>query len=277
MICSAECQRCLHFQAGLDHAFKHLFTDPCIQQTIKKASRCQCPQSVIQSQAHRAGCRISSFLMGPWCKSLEDAAALLGMLCSAVLGSDFIVMVWVQAAGKLGCQILRPCLQLSHQVQGHAAGCRQTLCLMVTVLVHLQAAGKAGPPSMEANVMCMAAPAPRFAYLPISTPSLPQSSLRRLALGQAAPSQSSPAASLSSADAEAGDYSFAGLESARVGSKGVIPSQRSVDLATGSTMEVSSLASPHMLAMRKPTCTVLMTPKAFRLLFFSEVSQGPPR
>ena len=86
--------------------------------------------------------------------------------------------------------------------------------------------------------MRMAPPAPRFAYLPISTPVVPQASLRRLPAGHPASSHAAAAAGLPSSDAEAGDYSFAGLESARVGSKGVISSQRSADTAAGSTIEV---------------------------------------
>ncbi|KAK9836059.1 hypothetical protein WJX84_002269, partial [Apatococcus fuscideae] len=103
--------------------------------------------------------------------------------------------------------------------------------------LHGQAAGKAGPPSMEANVMRMAPPAPRFAYLPISTPAVPPASLRRLAVSHPTSTHSSGTGAPSSPGGEAGDYSFAGLESGRVGSKGVMESQRSTDPAAGSTME----------------------------------------
>ncbi|KAK9864885.1 hypothetical protein WJX84_005968 [Apatococcus fuscideae] len=101
--------------------------------------------------------------------------------------------------------------------------------------LHGQAAVKAGPPSLEANVMRMAPPAPRFAYLPISTPAVPQTSLRRMAAAHPAASHAAAAAGLSTPDSDAGDFSFAGLESARVSNRGVMHAQRSE--SSGSTIE----------------------------------------
>ena len=89
--------------------------------------------------------------------------------------------------------------------------------------------------------MRMAPSTTRFAYLPISTPAVPQSSLRRLVSSNPAAhaaGMGGPAASLGE---EAGDYSFAGLESGRVGGKGVMESQRSSESATSSTIEVTIL------------------------------------
>ncbi len=111
----------------------------------------------------------------------------------------------------------------------------------------MQAAGKAGPPSMEANVMRMAPSTTRFAYLPISSPAVPQSGIRRLASSNPAAHPSGMGAAAASLGEDAGDYSFAGLESARVGGKGVMDPQRSADSASGSTIEVPSDLVPIAL------------------------------
>ena len=104
--------------------------------------------------------------------------------------------------------------------------------------------------SFDANILSVAPTAPRFSYLPISTPSLHHQPMRHMTTNSALPASSgagiglvptSPAglARPSHMLEQNGDYSFANINVGRAVSAVTAEQQRAVESASGTTLEVS--------------------------------------
>ena len=114
--------------------------------------------------------------------------------------------------------------------------------------------------SFDANILSVAPTAPRFSYLPISTPSLTPAALRTHASTTASPMASAmglvptgPAGMTQPSDMldQTGDYSFANINVGRAVSAVTAEQQRAVESASGTTLEVSLLSACMLL------CSVL--------------------
>lgn len=106
--------------------------------------------------------------------------------------------------------------------------------------------------SFDANILSVAPTAPRFSYLPISTPSLTSSALRNHPASTASPMtagmglvSTGPAALTRPSDMldQTGDYSFANINVGRAVSAVSAEQQRAVESASGTTLEVSLLVA----------------------------------
>ena len=104
--------------------------------------------------------------------------------------------------------------------------------------------------SLEANILSMASTAPRFSYLPVSTPSLTTSDLHNLQPATAnllspslhlglAPGGPAALAKPSALLDQTGDYSFANINVGRSLSAANAEQQRAAQSASGTTLEVS--------------------------------------
>ncbi len=123
--------------------------------------------------------------------------------------------------------------------------------------------------SFDANILSVAPTAPRFSYLPISTPSLTSSALRNHPASTASPMAAGmglvptgPAALARPSDMldQTGDYSFANINVGRAVSAVSAEQQRAVESASGTTLEVSLLVAPlscDVMLLLKRTCAEL--------------------
>ncbi len=132
--------------------------------------------------------------------------------------------------------------------------------------------------SFDANILSVAPTAPRFSYLPISTPSLTSSALRNHPASTASPMAAGmglvptgPAALARPSDMldQTGDYSFANINVGRAVSAVSAEQQRAVESASGTTLEVSLLVAflfyAVMLLLQYTAC-VLSWQKSHHLL-----------
>ncbi|KAL0023565.1 hypothetical protein WJX77_002562 [Trebouxia sp. C0004] len=117
--------------------------------------------------------------------------------------------------------------------------------LLQTRRLHSQVTPKPAT-SFDANILSVAPTAPRFSYLPISTPSLTSSALRNHPATTASPMaagmglvSTSPAALARPSDMldQTGDYSFANINVGRAVSAVSAEQQRAVESASGTTLE----------------------------------------
>ena len=104
--------------------------------------------------------------------------------------------------------------------------------------------------SFDANILSVASTAPRFSYLPISTPSLYHQPMRHMTANSALPASSGAAVGLVPSGPaglarpsymleQTGDYSFANINVGRAVSAVAAEQQRAVESASGTTLEVS--------------------------------------
>ncbi|KAL0025084.1 hypothetical protein WJX79_007064 [Trebouxia sp. C0005] len=117
--------------------------------------------------------------------------------------------------------------------------------LLQTRRLHSQVTPKPAT-SFDANILSVAPTAPRFSYLPISTPSLTSSALRNHPASTASPMAAGmglvptgPAALARPSDMldQTGDYSFANINVGRAMSAVSAEQQRAVESASGTTLE----------------------------------------
>lgn len=117
--------------------------------------------------------------------------------------------------------------------------------------------------ALDANILSLAPTAPRFSYLPISTPSLHLQTMRHMPARSALPASSiagtgllhpAPAVGLPTGPArpsdmleQTGDYSFANISVGRTVSAVTAEQQRAVESASGTTLEVSHTPALHCL------------------------------
>ena len=108
--------------------------------------------------------------------------------------------------------------------------------------------------SFDANILSLAPTAPRFSYLPISTPSLHLQAMRHMPASSTLPASSIAGTGLlhtgvglvptgparpSDMLEQTGDYSFANISVGRAVSAVTAEQQRAVESASGTTLEVS--------------------------------------
>ena len=104
--------------------------------------------------------------------------------------------------------------------------------------------------SFDANILRVAPTAPRFSYLPISTPSLHHQSMRHMTPNSALPAAigagvglvpTGPSGLARPSDLldQTGDYSFANINVGRAVSAVTAEQQRAVESASGTTLEVT--------------------------------------
>ncbi len=129
------------------------------------------------------------------------------------------------------------------------------LCLFFADCQEVVSAAQVTPKpatSFDANILSVAPTAPRFSYLPISTPSLTSSALRNHPASTASPMAAGmglvftgPAALARPSDMldQTGDYSFANINVGRAVSAVSAEQQRAVESASGTTLEVSLLVA----------------------------------
>ena len=105
--------------------------------------------------------------------------------------------------------------------------------------------------SLDANILSVAPTAPRFSYLPISTPSLHNQPMRHTTAKSALPAANGagiglvptgPAGLARPSDMleQTGDYSFANINVGRAVSAVTAEQQRAVESASGTTLEASN-------------------------------------
>ncbi|KAL3140348.1 hypothetical protein ABBQ38_004612 [Trebouxia sp. C0009 RCD-2024] len=124
--------------------------------------------------------------------------------------------------------------------------------LLQTQRLHAQIPPKPAT-ALDANILSLAPTAPRFSYLPISTPSLHLQTMRHMPARSALPASSiagtgllhpAPAVGLPTGPArpsdmleQTGDYSFANISVGRTVSAVTAEQQRAVESASGTTLE----------------------------------------
>lgn len=122
--------------------------------------------------------------------------------------------------------------------------------------------------SFDANILSVAPTAPRFSYLPISTPTLHNQPLRQMPPGSALPASSGAGLGLLSTGPaglarpsdmleQTGDYSFANINVGRAVSAATAEQQRAVESASGTTLEVSRFCIQTLLHTSYETSSVL--------------------
>lgn len=118
--------------------------------------------------------------------------------------------------------------------------------------------------SFDANILSVAPTAPRFSYLPISTPSLQNQPMRHVTAKSALPASNGagiglvptgPAGLARPSDMleQTGDYSFANINVGRAVSAVTAEQQRAVESASGITLEVSICCI--LFCLTPATCT----------------------